>query len=95
MTFSRRGSDNAALGRAYARADAPGGREADAERLAALVRALTGREPRVRRRNDGTVETICNGEHLRSHALLRTRGRRYEVVGGNKIFLFFLFFFQL
>jgi hypothetical protein len=64
MTFSRRGSDNAALGRAYARADAPGGREADAERLAALVRALTGREPRVRRRNDGTVETICNGEHL-------------------------------
>jgi hypothetical protein len=64
VTFSRRGSDNAAEGRTTARADAPGGREADAERLIALVKALTGKEPRIRRRSDGTIEIICNREHL-------------------------------
>ena len=64
MTFSRRGSDNAAVGYATARADAPGGREADAERLAAVIKALTGKEPRIRRRSDGTIEIICNREHL-------------------------------
>jgi hypothetical protein len=35
------------IGRAYARASAPGGAEADAERFAAVVKALTGREPKV------------------------------------------------
>jgi hypothetical protein len=34
--------NNAALGFAAARADAPGGRKADAERYSALVKALTG-----------------------------------------------------
>jgi hypothetical protein len=64
ITFGRRGSDNAAEGRTTARADAPGGREADAERLIALVETLTGKEPRIRRRSDGTIEIICNREHL-------------------------------
>ncbi|MFP3192233.1 MAG: hypothetical protein RXR02_03860 [Thermoproteus sp.] len=41
-----------------------GGREADAERLSALVKALTGREPKVRRRSDGTIEVVCSREHL-------------------------------
>jgi len=63
MTFSRRGSDNAALGRAYARADAPGGREADAERFAALIKALTGKEPWVYRVGNKMV-VECGGEHL-------------------------------
>ncbi len=38
ITYSRRGSNNAAVGYAVARAGAPGGREADAERLAAVRR---------------------------------------------------------
>jgi hypothetical protein len=64
ITFSRRGGDNAVLGFATARADAPGGREADAERLAALIKALTGRTPRIRRRSDGTIIIECGREHL-------------------------------
>jgi hypothetical protein len=31
----------------YAAADAPGGRETDAERYSALIKALTGRQPGV------------------------------------------------
>ncbi|MFP3266065.1 MAG: hypothetical protein RXQ56_01160, partial [Thermoproteus sp.] len=63
MTFSRRGSDNAAVGRATARADAPGGREADAERFSALIKALTGKEPRVYRVG-GRIIIECGREHL-------------------------------
>jgi len=59
ITFSRRGGDNAAVGYATARADAPGGREADAERLSALIKALTGKKPRIRRGSDGTMEILC------------------------------------
>ncbi len=64
MTYGRHGADNAAVGYATARADAPGGREADAERYSALIKALTGREPRIRRRSDGTIELVCGREHL-------------------------------
>ncbi len=39
--------NNAAVGRAYARADAPGGRQEDAKRIAALVKALTDEESKV------------------------------------------------
>jgi hypothetical protein len=63
ITFSRR-TDNATEGYAYVRAEAPGGREADTERLAAVIKALTGREPRIRRRSDGTIELVCGREHL-------------------------------
>ena len=52
------------MGRATARADAPDDREADAERFSALIKALTGREPRIRRRSDGTIELVCDREHL-------------------------------
>jgi len=55
---------NTAKGFAVARADAPGGREADAERLAAVVEALTGVKPKIRRRSDGTIELVCGREHL-------------------------------
>jgi Fe2+ transport system protein FeoA len=64
MTFGRYGRNNAAVGYAVARADAPGGREADAERLSALIKALTGREPRIRRMKDGTIIIECGREHL-------------------------------
>ncbi len=64
MMFRRRGADNAAVGFAVARADAPGGREADAERFSALVKALTGRGPRVCRRSDGRIDIMCGREHL-------------------------------
>jgi hypothetical protein len=67
ITFSRR-TDNAAVGRAYARADAPGGREADAERYSALVKALTGREPRVYRMKDGKIMIECYEGHLEGFA---------------------------
>jgi hypothetical protein len=64
ITYSRRGRRNAAMGFAVARADAPGGREADAARLVAVVKALTGREPKVYRMKDGTIKIECYGEHL-------------------------------
>jgi len=64
ITYGRYGKLNAALGFAVARADAPGGREADAKRLAAVIKALTGEEPRIRRRSDGTIELKCGREHL-------------------------------
>jgi hypothetical protein len=63
MTFGRRGADNETKGHAIARADAPGGREADAERLSALVEALTGKKPRVRRMGNKIVAE-CGREHL-------------------------------
>jgi len=64
MIFSRRRADNAARGYAYVRADAPGGREADAERFAAVIKALTGKEPWIRRMKDGRIQIVCGREHL-------------------------------
>jgi hypothetical protein len=55
ITYGRYGKHNAAVGRAYARTDVPGGREADAERFSALVEALTGKRPRVYRMKDGKI----------------------------------------
>jgi hypothetical protein len=62
ITYGRRGR-NVAVGRAYARAG-PDGREADAERYSALIKALTGREPKVYQRSDGKIDVICSKEHL-------------------------------
>ncbi|MFP3199543.1 MAG: hypothetical protein RXR06_06710 [Thermoproteus sp.] len=56
------------MGFAVARADAPGGREADAERLLALVEALTGKRPRIRRRSDGRIDIVCYEGHLEGFA---------------------------
>ncbi len=64
ITFGRYGRDNAALGRTYARADAPGGREAEAKRFSALIKALTGREPRVYCMKDGKIKIECYEGHL-------------------------------
>ena len=64
ITFGRYGKLNAAKGFAVARADAPGGREADAERYSALIKALTGREPRIHRLKNGKIMIECDREHL-------------------------------
>jgi hypothetical protein len=64
ITYSRYGKLNAALGFVTARADAPDGREEDAKRLAAVIKALTGKEPWIRRRSDGAIELVCGGGHL-------------------------------
>jgi Fe2+ transport system protein FeoA len=64
ITYSRRRADNATAGYAYASVDAPGGREADAERFSALIKFLTGKEPRVYRKSDGTIELVFDREHL-------------------------------
>jgi hypothetical protein len=64
ITFGKYGDDNETRGFAYARADAPGGREADAERFSALVEALTDKKPRVYRMKNGNIMIECGGEHL-------------------------------
>jgi hypothetical protein len=57
ITFSRRRADNKAVGYAY-------GREADAERFSALIEALTGKKPRIRRMKNGAIIIECGREHL-------------------------------
>jgi 23S rRNA pseudoU1915 N3-methylase RlmH len=57
ITYSRRGGDNAAVAYAFAEVD-------DAERLAALIKALTGREPRIYRMKNGKIKIVCYREHL-------------------------------
>jgi hypothetical protein len=68
ITYGRYGSNNVAKGFAYASANAPGGKEADAERLAAVIKALTGKKPRIRRKSDGTIELECYEGHLEGFA---------------------------
>jgi hypothetical protein len=64
ITFGRYGRNNAARGFATARANAHGGREGDAERYSALIKALTGKEPRVIERSDGQIDIIGGREYL-------------------------------
>jgi hypothetical protein len=64
VAFGRYGRKNAVVGYASAKARAPGGREADAERLSALIKALTGREPGVHRKRNGAVAVECYEGHL-------------------------------
>jgi hypothetical protein len=64
ITYGRYGKNNAAVGFAYARSDAPGGKEEDAKGFAALVKALTGKEPRIIERSNGTIRMECYREHL-------------------------------
>jgi hypothetical protein len=64
ITYGRYGKDNAAVGYAYARGDAPEVRKADVKGFAALVKALTGKEPRIIERSNGTIRMECYREHL-------------------------------
>jgi len=63
ITFGRYGR-NMVLGFAAASARAPGGKEADAERLSALIEALTGRKPKIIKRSDGQIVIECRRAHL-------------------------------
>jgi hypothetical protein len=58
ITYGRYGAGNAVRGFAVARA------EADAERLAAVVEALTGVKPRIYRMKNGAIIIVCSREHL-------------------------------
>ncbi len=58
ITYGRYGADNVVRGFAVARA------EADAERLSALVEALTGVKPRICRMKNGAIIIVCSREHL-------------------------------
>jgi hypothetical protein len=64
IAYGRYGKLNATRGYATARADSPGGRKADAERFSALVKALTGREPRIIERSNGEIMMECGRGHL-------------------------------
>jgi hypothetical protein len=59
ITFDRDRTSNEAKGYAYAR-----GREADAERFSALIKALTGKEPWIQRMKDGRIKIGCGRGHL-------------------------------
>jgi hypothetical protein len=58
IIFSRYGRNKAM---AATMTGAPGGREADAERLAAVIKAITGTKPRIRRIKDGKIVIVCYG----------------------------------
>jgi hypothetical protein len=64
IAYSRRGKINAAVGRTYASVNAPGGREADAKMFSALIKALTGKEPKVYRMKGDKIMIDCYEGHL-------------------------------
>lgn len=59
---------NEGRGFAHACANAPGGRSADAERFSAVVKALTGREPKVCQKSGGKIMMECGRWHLEGFA---------------------------
>ncbi len=59
ITYGRYGAGNKSEGYAVASADGPDDKETDAERLAAVVKALTGRELKVRRMKNGEIVVEC------------------------------------
>jgi hypothetical protein len=68
ITYGRYGDKNETKGYAYASTSAPGGREADAERLSALIKALTGEEPGIIEKDNETM-IVCYERHLRGFGL--------------------------
>jgi hypothetical protein len=64
ITYSRRGKTNTAMGRTYASVNAPGGREADAKILSALIKTLTGKEPKVYHMKGDKTMINCYEGHL-------------------------------
>ena len=61
ITYARSGRNNAAVSYTAARSNS---RQADAERLSALIKALTGKEPKVYHTGDGRIIIECNKKHL-------------------------------
>ncbi len=81
ITYSRRGAGNAAVGFAVARAGAPGGREADAERLAAVVEALTGKRLQKQQHHR---DRVLQETHRQFRPLRRACRRHREVARGDR-----------
>jgi hypothetical protein len=81
IAFGRYGRDKAAVGFAVARADAPGGGEADAERFSALMEALTGKRPQKQQHHRDRMRQKAP---RRLRQLRRTRRRRREVARGDE-----------
>jgi hypothetical protein len=63
ITFTR-GARGEVRGYAYAHADAPGGRAADAHRAKTLIIAVTGHEPTIVERRDGAIMLKLTRRHL-------------------------------
>jgi hypothetical protein len=80
ITYSRRGAGNAAVGFAVARADAPGGREADAKRLAAVIEALTRKRPQKQQHHR---DRMLQETPRRLRPLRRACRRHREVARGD------------
>jgi Fe2+ transport system protein FeoA len=64
ITFSKYGAGNKVRSDTYAGGNTPEVREAEAERLSALIEALTGKKPTIRRMKGGRIMIICYGGHL-------------------------------
>jgi hypothetical protein len=64
ITYARSGRNNAAVSYTAARDDTPEVREADAKRLSALIKALTGEEPKVYHTGHGRIIIECSKKHL-------------------------------
>ncbi len=64
ITYTRSSRNNAAVSYTAARGDTPEVRKADAERLSALIKALTGKEPKVYHTGDGRIIIECSKKHL-------------------------------
>ncbi len=64
ITYSKFGKRNETMGYTHAKGDTSEDREADAERLAAVIEALTGVKPRIHRKSDGRIEIKCGRTHL-------------------------------
>jgi|GEM_PF-1839412 hypothetical protein len=85
ITYARSGRNDTAVSYTAARSNTPGGRQADAERLSALIKALTGKEPKVHHTGDGRIIIECSNKHPRRlQALRRARRRHREVARGDK-----------
>ena len=63
----------------YATVDAPGGREEDAKRIIALVKALTGEEPNIKLDKDKPV--IIYKTASRCFQEIRRGGRHHKGMG--------------
>jgi hypothetical protein len=64
ITYSRRGRKNMVKGSANARGDTLEVRKADAERLAAVIEALTGMKPKISHMANGQIRIECGRGHL-------------------------------
>jgi hypothetical protein len=66
-----------------------------AERLASVVKALTGVKPKISRRSDGAMEVVCSWTHLEGFKRHAELAETVEVAGGDWSASLFLDFLSL